>query len=121
NRNGSTLITGDAPIGVVTPEAEDLAMAERSAQASRRPSTTDRRWRPNLFQIAQQFGACLWHAGVNRLASEHHRPAALLDKRRGGTIPPHGAVRDHSEKDGRWRPGHCRAINSPFRPCRRRA
>src|SRR5208337_1851539 len=82
NRNGSTLITGDAPIGVVTPEAEDLAMAERSAQASRRPSTTDRRWRPNLFQIAQQFGACLWHAGVNRLASGHHRPAAVLDKRR---------------------------------------
>ena len=38
--------------------------------------------RPNLFQVAEQSGACLGHAGIGRLAARHHRPAAFLDIRR---------------------------------------
>jgi hypothetical protein len=32
---------------------------------------------PNLFQVAQQSGACLGHAGIGLLAARHHRPAAF--------------------------------------------
>jgi hypothetical protein len=36
----------------------------------------------NLLQAVEQSGTCLGHAGMDRLAPRHHRPAAFLHIRR---------------------------------------
>ena len=70
----------DVPVGIVSQEILDIGHDRRECHAgvARRIRLSAR----SLLQAAQNGGAGLRYAGIDRLAPWHDRPAAFLDVRR---------------------------------------